>query len=95
MSPRTNTEDPAGGFLRLVGDDGSVLHYGLGCWPDAVAPDGTTEVVGGNSGKGFHPWIDLTRRTWGIVGVQDDRGADLAVPASQRVQLAAQDVLAR
>jgi CubicO group peptidase (beta-lactamase class C family) len=71
-----------------------IPRYGLGCWPDAVAPDGTTEVVSGNGGKGFYPWIDLTRRTWGIVGVQDDRGADLAVPASQRVQLAAQDVLA-
>jgi CubicO group peptidase (beta-lactamase class C family) len=66
-----------------------IPRYGLGCWPDAVAADGTTEVVSGNGGKGLYPWIDLTSRTWGVIGVQDDRGAQYAVPASQRVELAA------
>jgi CubicO group peptidase (beta-lactamase class C family) len=66
-----------------------IPRYGFGCWPDVVAADGTTEVVSGNGGKGLYPWIDLTSRTWGVVGVQDDRGADVAVPASQRVEVAA------
>ena len=54
-----------------------------------MSADGATEVVSGNGGKGFYPWIDLQSRTWGVVGVQDDRGADLAVPASQVVEVAA------
>jgi CubicO group peptidase (beta-lactamase class C family) len=66
-----------------------IPRYGLGCWPDVVSADGATEVVSGNGGKGFYPWIDLQSRTWGVVGVQDDRGADLAVPASQVVEVAA------
>jgi CubicO group peptidase (beta-lactamase class C family) len=66
-----------------------IPRYGLGCWPDAVGHDGATEVVSGNGGKGFYPWVDLTSRTWGVVGVQDDRGAEVAVPASQRVEVAA------
>jgi CubicO group peptidase (beta-lactamase class C family) len=66
-----------------------IPRYGLGCWPDVVGADGATEVVSGNGGKGLYPWIDLTTDTWGIVGVQDDRGAQLAVPASQQVELAA------
>ncbi len=70
-----------------------IPRYGLGCWPDVVGSDGATEVVSGNGGKGFYPWIDLTSRTWGIVGVQDDRGAELAVPASQRVEVAARAVV--
>ena len=40
--------------------------------------------MSGNGGKGLYPWIDFTSRTWGVVGVQDDRGAEVAVPASQR-----------
>ncbi len=66
-----------------------IPRYGLGCWPDVVGADGATEVVSGNGGKGFYPWIDLRSRTWGVVGVQDDRGADVAVPASQVVEVAA------
>jgi CubicO group peptidase (beta-lactamase class C family) len=62
-----------------------IPRYGFGCWPDSVSNDGRTEVVSGNGGKGFYPWIDFTSRTWGIVGVQDDRGAEVAVPSSQRV----------
>jgi CubicO group peptidase (beta-lactamase class C family) len=66
-----------------------IPRYGLGCWPDVVGPDGATKVVSGNGGKGLYPWIDFDSRTWGIVGVQDDRGAELAVPASQVVAVAA------
>ena len=70
-----------------------IPRYGLGCWPDVVGADGATEVVSGNGGKGFYPWIDLRSRTWGVVGVQDDRGADVAVPASQVVEVAARAVV--
>jgi CubicO group peptidase (beta-lactamase class C family) len=66
-----------------------IPRYGLGCWPDVVAPDGTTKVVSGNGGKGLYPWIDFHSQTWGVVGVQDDRGAEVAVPASQVVEVAA------
>ena len=69
-----------------------IPRYGLGCWPDVVGSDGATEVVSGNGGKGFYPWIDFTSRTWGVVGVQDDRGAEVAVPASQQVEVAARAV---
>ena len=71
-----------------------IPRYGLGCWPDAVGPDGATTVVSGNGGKGFYPWIDFSTRTWGIVGVQDERGAQFAVPASQTVEVAARAALA-
>jgi CubicO group peptidase (beta-lactamase class C family) len=72
-----------------------IPRYGLGCWPDVVAPDGTTEVVSGNGGKGWYPWIDFVTRTWGVVGVQDERGAQYAVPASQAVAVAARDAVRR
>ena len=45
--------------------------------------------MSGNGGKGFYPWVDFTTRTWGIVGVQDERGAQVAVPASQMVEVEA------
>ena len=70
-----------------------IPRHGLGCWPDVVAPDGTTVVVSGNGGQGLYPWVDYYSNTWGIVGVQDDRGAQLAVPASQRVEVMARKVL--
>jgi len=70
-----------------------IPRYGFGCWPDAVGNDGTTEVVSGNGGKGFYPWVDFTSGTWGVIGLQDDRGAEYAVPASQRVELAARAVV--
>jgi CubicO group peptidase (beta-lactamase class C family) len=71
-----------------------IPHYGLGCWPDVVDQQGMTEVVSGNGGKGFYPWVDLTTHTWGIVGVQDERGAEVAVPASQRVEVEARTAVA-
>jgi CubicO group peptidase (beta-lactamase class C family) len=70
-----------------------IPRYGLGCWPDVVGADGTTQVVSGNGGKGLYPWVDFTSGTWGIVGVQDDRGAQYAVPASQRVEVATRAVV--
>ena len=72
-----------------------IPRYGLGCWPDVEDPAGHTDVVSGNGGKGFYPWVDLTTRTWGIVGVQDDRGAQFAVPASQEVEIEARTAVAR
>jgi CubicO group peptidase (beta-lactamase class C family) len=72
-----------------------IPRYGLGCWPDVQDQDATTLVVSGNGGKGFYPWIDFTTRTWGIVGVQDERGAQVAVPASQTVEIEARTAVAR
>ena len=70
-----------------------IPRYGLGCWPDVLNPFGGTAVASGNGGMGLYPWVDYVTRTWGIVGVQDERGAQVAVPASQKVQLAARKVL--
>ncbi len=72
-----------------------IPRYGLGCWPDVQDQSHQTAVVSGNGGKGFYPWVDLTTRTWGIVGVQDDRGAPVAVPASQVVEVEARTAVAR
>ena len=72
-----------------------IPRYGLGCWPDVVDPPGRTTVVSGNGGKGLYPWVDFTTRTWGIVGVQDDRGAQFAVPASQQVEVEARTAVSR
>jgi len=72
-----------------------IPRYGLGCWIDVLDPAGKTAVVSGNGGKGFYPWIDFTTHTWGIVGVQDERGAQLAVPASQTVEVEARTATAR
>jgi CubicO group peptidase (beta-lactamase class C family) len=72
-----------------------IPRYGLGCWPDVVNASTTTEVVSGNGGKGFYPWVDFATHTWGIVGVQDERGAQVAVPASQNVEVEARTAVAR
>jgi CubicO group peptidase (beta-lactamase class C family) len=70
-----------------------IPRYGLGCWDDVVDAAGRTVVVSGNGGKGLYPWVDFATRTWGIVGVQDERGAQYAVPASQAVETAARTAL--
>lgn len=72
-----------------------IPRYALGAWPDVVNALGVTEVASGNGGKGLYPWIDVVTGTWGIVGVQDDRGAQVAVPASQIVQREARAALLR
>ena len=72
-----------------------IPRYGLGCWPDVVDADGRTVVVSGNGGKGFYPWVDFSTQSFGIIGVQDDRGAQVAVPVSQRIAVEARDVLRR
>lgn len=71
-----------------------IPRYALGAWPDVVDGPGRTVVVSGNGGRGFYPWVDRASRTRGIVGVQDDRGAELAVPASQRVAVEARSAVA-
>lgn len=72
-----------------------IPRYGLGCWPDVVDQSAKTAVVSGNGGKGLYPWVDFTTHTWGIVGVQDERGAQFAVPASQKVEVEARTAVAR
>jgi CubicO group peptidase (beta-lactamase class C family) len=72
-----------------------IPRYGLGCWPDVVDPSAQTAVVSGNGGKGLYPWVDFTTHTWGVVGVQDERGAQFAVPASQTVEVEARTAVAR
>jgi len=72
-----------------------IPRYALGSWPDLVDPAGKTLVVSGNGGKGLYPWVDFATQTWGIVGVQDERGAQYAVPASQKVEVEARTAVAR
>lgn len=72
-----------------------IPRYGLGCWPDVVNTFSATTVVSGNGGMGLYPWVDFSTNTWGIVGVQDERGAQLAVPASQKVEVEARLAAAR
>jgi len=70
-----------------------IPRYALGAWPDVVNGFGETRVISGNGGQGLYPWVDFDSETWGIVGVQDDRGAQLAVPASQVVAISAWSVM--
>jgi CubicO group peptidase (beta-lactamase class C family) len=72
-----------------------IPRYGLGCWLDIQEGSATASVVSGNGGKGFYPWVDFATQTWGIVGIQDQRGAQVAVPASQTVEIEARSAVAR
>ena len=72
-----------------------IPRYGLGSWPDVVNEFGATVVVSGNGGMGLYPWVDYATKTWGIIGVQDERGAQVAVPASQKVEVEARVAIAR
>ena len=72
-----------------------IPRYGLGSWPDVVNEFGATVVVSGNGGMGLYPWVDFATKTWGIIGVQDERGAQVAVPASQKVEVEARTALSR
>jgi CubicO group peptidase (beta-lactamase class C family) len=92
VSNQVSRYDTSGDYS--VGITG-IPRYGLGCWPDVQDRSGKTVVISGNGGKGFYPWVDFTTRTWGIVGVQDERGAQFAVPASQTVEVEARAAVAR
>lgn len=72
-----------------------IPRYSLGAWPDVVDPSGATVVVSGNGGKGFYPWVDFSTNSYGIIGVQDDRGAEVAVPSSQKVEIEARQTVAK
>ena len=62
-----------------------IPRYGLGTWVDVVDPDGRTVVVSGNGALGFYPWIDHRNGVYGVLAVEDQRGAEVAVPASKQV----------
>ena len=59
--------------------------YGLGTWRDVPDADDNTIVVSGNGANGYYPWIDHANHAYGIVAVEDRRGAQTAVPASKVV----------
>lgn len=59
--------------------------YGLGTWRDVPDADDNTVVVSGNGANGYYPWIDHASHAYGIVAVEDRRGAETAVPASKVV----------
>jgi CubicO group peptidase (beta-lactamase class C family) len=80
------THDYSVGITRIP-------HYALGAWVDVETAPSDTDVVSGNGGMGFYPWVDYSTGTWGVVGVQDTRGAEVAVPASQAVELEARRAL--
>lgn len=90
ISDQLGGYDTAGDFAVGIT---RIPRYGLGCWPDVVGPGGETIVVSGNGGKGFYPWVDFATNSYGLVGVQDDRGAQLAVPASQKVAVLARSAI--
>jgi hypothetical protein len=70
-----------------------IPRYAFGAWPDVIDGAGGTVVVSGNGGRGFYPWVDFSTGSYGVVGVQDDRGATVAVPASQAVARASWEAL--
>jgi len=82
--------DTAGDFAVGIT---KIPRYALGAWPDVVDVFGETMMVSGNGGMGFYPWVDYATDSYGIVGVQDERGALVAVPASQAVAISARGVL--
>jgi CubicO group peptidase (beta-lactamase class C family) len=59
--------------------------YGLGVWRDLPGPAGVGVIVSGSGALGFYPWVDRQITAYGIVAVDDERGPEQAVPASQRV----------
>ncbi len=88
VSAYDTTNDFAVGITKIP-------RYGLGGWPDVVNKFGGTVVASGNGAMGFYPWVDYATNTWGIIGVQDARGAQVAVPASQKVAVEARNALSR
>jgi hypothetical protein len=63
----------------------NIPTYGLGVWRDVPGPMDSTVVASGNGALGFYPWVDRDHTNFGIVAVDDERGPDVAVPASQRI----------
>ena len=88
VSAYDTTNDFAVGITKIP-------RYGLGGWPDVVNEFGGTVVASGNGAMGFYPWVDYATNTWGIIGVQDSRGAQVAVPASQKVAVEARNAPSR
>ena len=88
VSAYDTTNDFAVGITKIP-------RYGLGGWPDVVNEFGGTVVASGNGAMGFYPWVDYATNTWGIIGVQDSRGAQVTVPASQKVAVEARNALSR
>lgn len=58
--------------------------YGLGTWRDITTTSDVGVVTSGNGAYGFYPWVDRSRNGYGLIFVYDQRGAELAVPESQR-----------
>lgn len=58
--------------------------YGLGTWRDVTTTGDVGVITSGNGAYGFYPWVDRARNGYGIILVFDQRGAELAVPESQR-----------
>lgn len=69
--------------------------YGLGLWRDVVDGEDRSVVVSGNGARGFYPWIDHANDAYGVLAVDDQRGAEVAVPASAAVVVAALEATPR
>ncbi|MBU3701233.1 MAG: beta-lactamase family protein [Acidimicrobiia bacterium] len=73
--------DTAGdGAVRTTG----IGTYGLGVWRDVTGVDDSSMISSGNGAYGFYPWVDRARNGYGVLSVFDQRGAERAVPDSQR-----------
>ncbi len=84
--------DTSGDFaVNITG----IPTYGLGTWRDVPDGDEGIAIMSGNGAGGFYPWIDRTQNAYGIVAVEDRRGAEIAVPASQDVAELAMEATGR
>lgn len=72
-----------------------ITEYGIGMWIDKLDGSGRSEIISGNASRGYYPWIDFANNSYGVLAVSDGRGAELAVPASQKVAYAAIDAARR
>lgn len=68
------------GAVRTTG----IGTYGLGVWRDVTGVDDRSMISSGNGAYGFYPWVDRARDAYGVLSVFDQRGAERAVPESQR-----------
>ena len=90
ISDQVRAYDTSGDFSVGIT---KIPRYAFGSWPDVVDAYGGTVVISGNGGMGFYPWVDFSTDSYGIIGVQDERGARQAVPASQAVEVEARRAL--